>query len=139
MQTWKTALCLATLLTAAACAKPPASAASEVQRQTVTDAESYCKTSAAVSHDAILARLEGEKPADTEARLRQKYTTAAQNEESRRLTLSAISIAISKAQRTNVPADSKTSVSAETKNRIADRIGEEEYRFCMNTLNANNQ
>ena len=97
------------------------------------------QTSAAVSHDAILARLEGEKPADTEARLRQKYTTAAQNEESRRLTLSAISIAISKAQRTNVPADSKTSVSAETKNRIADRIGEEEYRFCMNTLNANNQ
>ena len=134
MQTWKTALCLATLLTAAACAKPPASAAGEVQRQTVTDAESYCKTSAAVSHDAILARLEGEKPADTEARLRQKYATAAQNEESRRLTLSAISIAISKA---NVPADSKTSVSAETKNRIADRIGEEEYRFCMNTLNAN--
>ena len=60
MQTWKTALCLATLLTAAACAKPPASAAGEVQRQTVTDAESYCKTSAAVSHDAILARLEGE-------------------------------------------------------------------------------
>ena len=133
MQTWKPALCLATLLTAAACAKPPASATSEVQRQTVTDAESYCKTSAAVSHDAILARLEGEKPADTEARLRQKYTTAAQNEESRRLTLTAIS----KAQRTNVPADSKTSVSAETKNRIADRIGEEEYRFCMNTLNAN--
>ena len=86
-----------------------------------------------------MARLEGEKPADTEARLRQKYTTAAQNEESRRLTLTAISIAISKAQRTNVPADSKTSVSAETKNRIADRIREEEYRFCMNTLNANNQ
>ena len=62
--------------------------------------------------------------------------SAAANE-SRRLTLSAISIAISKAQRPNVPADSKTSVSAETKNRIADRIGEEEYRFCMNTLNAN--
>lgn len=137
MQTWKTALCLTALLTAAACAKPPAQAAGEAQLQSVTNVESYCKLTAAVSHDAALARLEGEKPADTEARLRQKYAPAAQSDESRRLVHGTISMVVSKAQRARgVPADSKTSLDADTKNRIAERIGAEEYRSCMNVLAA---
>ena len=136
MSAWKTAVCLAALIAATAHAKPPTQPENEPQQQAASDAETYCKITSVVSHDAILARLEGEKPADTEKRLRQKYAPAARNAESRKLLHAAIGIAVSKAQRTRVPADAKTKLDADTKKSISERIGMEEYRFCMNTLAA---
>ena len=85
MSAWKTAVCLAALIAATAHAKPTAQPENEPQQQAASDAETYCKITSVVSHDAILARLEGEKPADTENRLRQKYAPAARNAESRKL------------------------------------------------------
>ena len=47
---------------------------------------------------------------------------------------SAIDIAISKAWRVNLPVDAKAVLDADTKKQIAERIGMEEYNFCMNAL-----
>ena len=97
-------------------------------------AETDCKVSALVSHDAILARLNDEKPDDTKTHLRQKYAPAAVSEQARSMLDSAIDIAISKAWRVNLPADAKAVLDADTKKQIAERIGLEEYNFCMNAL-----
>ena len=103
-------------------------------QQAATNAETYCKVSALVSHDAILARLNDEKPDDTKTHLRQKYAPAAVSEQARSMLDSAIDIAISKAWRVNLPADAKAVLDADTKKQIAERIGVEEYNFCMNAL-----
>ena len=73
MATWKAAVCLAALLASTTVdAKPSSPAGRNRPQQAATNAETYCKVSALVSHDAILARLNDEKPDDTKTHLRQK-------------------------------------------------------------------
>ena len=135
MATWKAAVCLAALLASTTVyAKPSSPAGRNRPQQAATNAETYCKVSALVSHDAILARLNDEKPDDTTTHLRQKYAPAAVSEQARSMLDSAIDIAISKAWRVNLPADAKAVLDADTKKQIAERIGVEEYNFCMNAL-----
>ena len=135
MATWKVAVCLAALLASTTVdAKPSSPAGRNRPQQAATNAGTYCKLSALVSHDAILARLNDEKPDDTKTHLRQKYAPAAASEQARSMLDSAIDIAISKAWRVNLPADAKAVLDADTKKQIAERIGVEEYNFCMNAL-----
>ena len=72
MATWKAAVCLAALLASTTVyAKPSSPAGRNRPQQAATNAETYCKVSALVSHDAILARLNDEKPDDTKTHLPQ--------------------------------------------------------------------
>ena len=71
MATWKAAVCLAALLASTTVyAKPSSPTGRNRPQQAATNAETYCKVSALVSHDAILARLNDEKPDDTKTHLR---------------------------------------------------------------------
>ena len=77
MKTRTAAIVLAAVLTA------PAFAAETTQASEA--ATTFCKLSATIAHDAVLARLNGEERAQAEKRLQERFMPAAKHEKAREI------------------------------------------------------
>ena len=125
MKTRTVAIVLAAVLTAPAFASEPAQASEE--------AVTFCKLSATIIHDAVLARLNGEKREQAEKRLTERFMPAAKHEKAREIVRETVQALTAAAYKTELlPGLEKSDYKY-----IAEEVGKGEFQLCMEAAMSN--
>ena len=125
MKTRIAAIVLAAVLTAPAFAAEPAQASEE--------AVTFCKLSATIIHDAVLARLNGEKREQAEKRLTERFMPAAKHEKAREIVRETVQAQTAAAYKTELLPGLKKS----DYKYIAEEVGKGDFKLCMEAAMSN--
>jgi len=125
MKTRTAAIVLAAVLTA------PAFAAETTQASEAVT--TFCKLSATIAHDAVLARLNGEKREQAEKRLQERFMPAAKHEKAREMVRDTVQALTAAAYKTELLPDLKKS----DYKYIAEEVGKGDFKLCMEAAMSN--
>ncbi len=125
MKTRIAAIVLAAVLTTSAFAAEPAQASGA--------ATAFCKLSATIAHDAVLARLNGEERAQAEKRLQERFMPAAKHEKAREMVRETVKRLTDSVYKTKMQPDLKKS----DYKYIAEEVGKGEFQLCMEAATSN--
>jgi acid shock protein len=131
MKTRTAAIVLAAVLTAPAFAAEPAQTAKTTQASEA--ATTFCKLSATIAHDAVLARLNGEKREQAEKRLLKRFMPAAKHVKAREMVQETVT------RLTGSIYQSKLNPNLEKSDYkyIAEEVGKGEFQLCMEAAMSN--
>ena len=133
MKTRTAAIVLAAVLTAPAFAAETAQTAETTE--TSEAATTFCKLSATIAHDAVLARLNGEKREQAEKRLLKRFMPAAKHVKAREMVQETVT------RLTGSIYQSKLNPNLEKSDYnykyIAEEVGKGEFQLCMEAAMSN--
>ena len=131
MKTRTAAIVLAAVLTAPAFAAEPAQTAETTQASEAVT--TFCKLSATIAHDAVLARLNGEKREQAEKRLTERFMPAAKHEKAREIVRETVQALTAAAYKTELLPGLKKS----DYKYIAEEVGKGDFKLCMEAAMSN--